>query len=137
VAPEWLTKEFRKFHQFNAFSCFTPSQVALAEFLKDASHYLSLPDFMQKKKDYFQEKMAATRFKALPTYGSYFQLYSYSGISDAHDADFAKEMAAHHGVVAIPVSAFYQSAKDDKLLRFCFCKKKETIDEAVDKLKKV
>ena len=137
VAPEWLTKEFRKFHQFNAFSCFTPSQVALAEFLNDASHYISLPDFMQKKKDYFQEKMAATRFKALPTFGSYFQLYSYSGISDAHDADFAKEMAAHHGVVAIPVSAFYQSAKDDKVLRFCFCKKKETIDEAVDKLKKV
>jgi len=92
---------------------------------------------MQQKKDYFQEKMAATRFKALPTFGSYFQLYSYAGMSDAHDADFAKEMAAHHGVVAIPVSAFYQSAKDDKVLRFCFCKKKETIDEAVDKLKKV
>jgi methionine aminotransferase len=134
AAPEWLTKEFRKVHQFNAFSCFTPMQVALADYLKSPVHYLSLPDFMQKKRDYFQEAMSATRFKALPTHGSYFQIYSYKDISDLPDAEYAKELVAQHGVAAIPVSAFYHSGKDDHVLRFCFAKKKETIDRAVEKL---
>ena len=115
--------EFRKFHQFNAFSCFTPTQVALAEFLKKPEHYTSLPGFMEKKRDYFQDAMAATRFKALPTHGSYFQIYQYDEISDKPDAEFAKDLVAHHGVAAIPVSAFYQSGKDDHVLRFCFAKK--------------
>ena len=136
VAPEWLTTEFRKLHQFNVFSCFTPTQVALAEYLKDASHYLSLPGFMEKKRDYFQDCMSATRFKALPTHGSYFQLYSYSEFSDEADDVFARNLVGHHGVAAIPVSAFYQSGKDDHVLRFCFAKKKETIDAAVEKLLK-
>ncbi len=135
VAPEPLTKEFRKFHQFNAFSCFTPTQVALASFLKEPSHYLSMPDFMQKKRDYFQELMSDTRFNALPTHGSYFQIYSYKDISDEPDSEFAKTLVARCGVAAIPVSAFYQSGKDDKVLRFCFAKKEETIELAVEKLK--
>jgi methionine transaminase len=137
VAPEWLTAEFRKFHQYNAFTCFTPTQVALAEFLKEPLHYLSLPDFLQKKRDYFQQAMLQTRFRALPTYGSYFQIYSYSNISDEPDTDYAKNLTVHHGVATIPVSAFYQSGKDDKVLRFCFAKKKETIDAAIEKLLKV
>ncbi len=137
VAPEHLTKEFRKLHQFNAFSCFTPTQVALSTFLQEPKHYLSLPDFMQKKKDFFQELMSATRFRALPTYGSYFQIYSYQEISDEPDADFAKNLVARCGVAAIPVSAFYQSGKDDKVLRFCFAKKKETIELAVERLKRI
>ena len=135
VAPEPLTKEFRKLHQFNAFSCFTPTQVALSAFLKEPEHYLSLPDFMQEKKDFFQELMSATRFRALPTYGSYFQIYSYSEISDEPDAAFAKNLVARCGVAAIPVSAFYQSGKDDKVLRFCFAKKSTTIELAVERLK--
>lgn len=136
VAPEWLTKEFRKIHQFNAFSCFTPTQVALAEYLKKPEHYLSLSGFLEKKRDYFQEAMASTRFRALPTHGSYFQIYRYDEISDKPDAEFAKDLVAQHGVAAIPVSAFYQSGKDDHVLRFCFAKKKETIDRAVEKLLK-
>ena len=136
VAPEALTKEYRKFHQFNAFSCFTPTQVALATFLKEPSHYLSLPNFMQEKRDYFQNLMSATRFTALPTYGSYFQIYSYKDITDESDAVYAKQLVAKCGVAAIPVSAFYQSGKDDKVLRFCFAKKKETIDLAVERLRK-
>lgn len=137
VAPEWLTKEFRKFHQFNAFSCFTPTQVALATFLKTPEHYMSLPGFMQKKKDYFEECMSATKFKALPTHGSYFQIYSYQDISDKPDAEYVKDLVAQHGVAAIPVSAFYQSGKDDHVLRFCFAKSKELIDRAVERLRKV
>ena len=136
VAPEGLTKEFRKVHQFNAFTCFTPTQVALAEFLKEPSHYLSLPEFMERKRDYFQELMSATRFKALPTHGSYFQLYSYREISEEPDDVFCKNLVAHHGVAAIPVSAFYENGKDDRVIRFCFAKKEETLEAAVEKLKK-
>lgn len=136
VAPQRLTKEFRKVHQFNAFSCFTPSQVALAEFLKKSEHYLSLPEFMQKKRDKFQDLMASTRFKALPTHGSYFQIYSYKNISEEPDTIFAKKLVANHGVAAIPVSAFYQSGKDDHVVRFCFAKKEETLLAAVGLLKK-
>jgi methionine aminotransferase len=135
VAPKELTKEFRKVHQFNAFSCFTPTQVALTEFLKEPSHYLSLPAFMQRKRDLFEELMDKTRFKALQTHGSYFQIYSYAKISDEPDAEFAKNLVARCGVAAIPVSAFYQSGKDDHVVRFCFAKKEETIREAVTRLK--
>lgn len=137
VAPEGLTKELRKFHQFNAFSCFTPTQVALATFLKEPSHYLSLPNFMQEKRDYFQNLMSATRFTPLETHGSYFQIYSYKEISDESDVAFAMDLVAKCGVAAIPVSAFYQSGKDDKVLRFCFAKKSSTIEIAVERLKKI
>jgi methionine aminotransferase len=80
--------------------------------------------------------MSATRFRAIPTHGSYFQIYSYKEISDEPDAAYAKNLTAQHGVATIPVSAFYQSGKDDGVLRFCFAKKKETIDRAVEKLMK-
>ena len=136
VAPEWLMKEFRKLHQYNAFSTHTPVQVAMASFLKEKSHYLSLPGFMQERRDYFQELMSQTRFKPLQSHGSYFQIYSYKEISDESDFTFAKQLVAHHGVTAIPVSAFYQNGKDDKVLRFCFAKKKETLEAAVEKLRK-
>jgi len=134
VAPEELTKEFRKVHQFNAFSCFTPTQVALASFLKEPDSYLTLPGMMQMKRNYFQHLMCLTRFKPLPTHGSYFQIYSYNDFSDQPDTEFAKTMVALHGVAAIPVSAFYQSGKDDHVLRFCFVKRKETLEAAVEKL---
>ncbi len=137
VAPEWMMKEYRKIHQFNAFSCNTPVQVAMASFLREKSQYLSLPDFMQKKRDYFQELMSQTRFQPLETHGSYFQIYSYKEINQDPDFEFAKQLVAIHGVAAIPVSAFYQSGKDDKVLRFCFAKKKETLEAAVTKLVKV
>jgi methionine transaminase len=137
AAPGWLTKEFRKLHQFNSFSCFTPTQVALAGFLKEQSTYLGLPDFMEKKRDYFQDQMKTTRFRPLPTHGSYFQIYSYRDISDESDLEFAKNLTVRHGVTTIPVSSFYQTGKDDHVVRFCFAKKKDTIDQAIEKLKKV
>ncbi len=124
VAPEWLTKEFRKVHQFNAFSCFTPTQVALAAFLKEPVHFLSLPGFMQKKRDSFQELMAATRFKALPTHGSYFQIYSYKDISNEPDTVFAKNLTTHHGVAAIPGIGFLSVRKRRSCCTILFCKKR-------------
>lgn len=137
VAPAELTKEFRKVHQFNAFSCFTPTQVALTSYLKDKDAYLSLSSFMQQKRDYFKQLMQQTRFTMHESYGSYFICGSYERISNESDKDLAIRITKEAGVATIPVSAFYQSGKDDKVLRFCFSKKNETLEMAVERLAKV
>jgi methionine aminotransferase len=78
--------------------------------------------------------MKATPFKALTSYGSYFQCYSYEGLSELPDKEFAIYLAANYGIATIPVSAFYKDAEDNKVLRFCFSKKEETLKKAVEKL---
>jgi methionine aminotransferase len=130
-------KEFRKVHQFNAFSCFTPTQVALAEFLKNRSAFLELSAQLQAKRDYFIKLMLATRFTLQPSYGSYFICGTYEKISDEADKDFAIRITREFGVATIPVSAFYQNGKDDKVLRFCFSKKEATLDQAVERLVRI
>jgi methionine transaminase len=134
IAPAPLMKEFRKIHQFNCFTCHTPSQVGLANFLKNRDAYLSLSSFIQEKRDYFIKIMAATKFSLMDTKGSYFICAKYDRISDESDMDFATRLTKEAGVATIPVSAFYRDGKDDKVLRFCFSKKKETLDAAVEKL---
>ncbi len=137
VAPDALTKEFRKVHQFNCFSCFTPAQAALAGFLKNKDSYLSLSPFMQKKRDYFTELMSKTKFSMKTSAGSYFICASYENISGESDKELALRLVKEYGVATIPVSAFYQTNKDDKVLRFCFAKKDETLERAVEKLAKL
>ncbi|HVM87417.1 MAG TPA: methionine aminotransferase [Puia sp.] len=137
ISSSDLMAEFRKVHQFNCFSCNSPTQVALATFLKNKDSYLSLSAFMQKKRDYFQELMKQTKFAALPSYGSYFQVYKYDSISDESDKDFAIRITKEYGVASIPVSAFYVEGTDNKTVRFCFAKKEETLEKAVEKLIKI
>lgn len=132
-SPE-LMKEFRKVHQFNSFSCNTPMQVALSTYLRQKETYLGLNKFMQNKRDLFQELMKTTRFVPLPSYGSFFQLYKYDAISDEPDIEFAPRITREFGVAGIPLSAFYKSGKDDRVIRFCFAKKDETLESAVRKL---
>jgi methionine transaminase len=135
-SPE-LMNEFRKVHQFNCFSCHTPSQVALSKFLTNKESYLSLGAFMQKKRDVFHDLMLSSRFTPLPSHGSYFQLYKYDRISDESDKDLAIRITKEYGLATIPVSAFYQSGKDDKVIRFCFAKKEETLEKAAERLIKI
>jgi len=137
IAPGPLTKEFRKVHQFNAFSCHTPSQVALAEYLGNEEAYRSLAPFMQQKRDYFKKCMEQTRFTMHDSSGSYFICGTYERISDENDRDFAIRLTREAGVATIPVSVFYRSGKDDKILRFCFSKKEETLEQAVEKLARI
>lgn len=137
VAPSVLMKEFRKIHQFNCFSCNSPVQFALAEFLKQKENYLQLGVFLQQKRDYLLKLMQQTKFKPLPSYGSYFQLYSYNGITDESEKDFAIRLTKEYGVATIPTSAFYKNGEDNKVLRFCFSKKENTLEEAVNRLLKL
>jgi methionine aminotransferase len=136
IAPDSLMKEFRKVHQFNCFTCNSPAQYALAEFLKEKDHYLQLGKFLQQKRDYFNDLMKQTKFISLPSYGSYFQLYSYRNISNEPENEFAVRLTQQAGVATIPVSAFYKTPVDNKVLRFCFAKKEATLEEAVNRLAK-
>lgn len=134
IAPAHLMNEFRKIHQYNAFSCDTPKQVALATFLKKPESYLELGSLLQQKRDLFQTLMSATAFKPLPSYGSYFQIYSYAGLSEKSEKEFAIQLTSEAGVAAIPVSAFYKTEVNNQVLRFCFAKKQETLEAAAERL---
>lgn len=137
IAGPELMKEFRKIHQFNAFTCDTPKQVALASFLQKSENYIELGSFLQQKRDYFMKAMRNTKFKPLTSHGSYFQCYSYSSISDEKEKDFAIKLTKEYGVTTIPVSAFYEKEQNNKVLRFCFAKRESTLDAAVERLKKL
>lgn len=137
MGPEKLMEEFRRVHQFNVFSVNTPLQHALAEFMKNKDHYDNLGKFYQGKRDFFLDQMKGSRFQPLPCHGSYFQLMDYSEISSEKDTEFAKTITREFGVAAIPVSVFYTSPPDQKLLRFCFAKKEETLKEAAARLQKI
>ena len=137
VAPEALMKEFRKVHQFNCFTCNSPVQFALADFLKQKENYLQLGDFLQQKRDYLKTLMLQTKFTPLPSYGSYFQLYSYANITDESEKDFAIRLTKQYGVATIPTSAFYKNGEENKVLRFCFSKNENTLEEAANRLIKI
>jgi methionine aminotransferase len=137
VAPAGLMNEFRKIHQFNCFSCNSPVQFALAEYLLQQEKYMQLGSNLQQKRDYFFNLMQQTKFKAIPSHGSYFQLYSYDGISKESEKEFAIRVTKEYGVATIPVSVFYKQHEDNKVLRFCFAKKESTLEEAVNRLLKL
>lgn len=137
LAPAYLMAEFRKIHQFLVFSVNTPVQYAIAEYLKNENAFLGLPDFFQQKRDHFRKSMEGTRFKLLPCAGSYFQSVTYDDITDEKDSDLAIRLTREFGVASVPVSAFYRKGTDRHVLRFCFAKRQETLDKAVERLLKV
>ncbi len=137
VASAALTKEIRKAHQFIVFSVNTPIQVAMAEYMKTPEHYTGLGKFYQRKRDLFLEFIKGSSLRALPCYGSYFQLLSYESVSKKSDMLMAEELTIQHKVASIPVSVFYKDKIDNKLLRFCFAKKEETLEKAGEILRKI
>lgn len=138
AAPVSLTVEFRKVHQFNVFTVNTPMQFGLGSYMSDPAPYLELPAFYQKKRDFFRTGLGQTQLKLLPCEGTYFQCVDYSGLSvperELGEADFCEWLTAEVGVAAIPLSAFYASRVAQKVIRFCFAKKDETLRIAVERL---
>ena len=137
AAPCALTAEFRKVHQFNVFTVNTPVQYGLASYMADAQPYLSLPAFYQRKRDLFRAGLAQTKFKVLPSAGSYFQCVDISDVSELSEAEFCKWLTVEVGVAAIPLSTFYGQGFDQRIVRFCFAKKDETLNAALEKLKQL
>ncbi len=137
VAPAAMMAEFRKVHQFVTFSTSTPVQYALAEFLAEQRGLAGLAPFYQAKRDLFLRLMEGSRFKPLPCRGSYFQLMDYSAITQEADAAFAVRLTEEHGVASIPTSSFLTRGSAPLVLRFCFAKKDETLEEAAARLRRV
>ena len=135
IAPKALSAEFRKVHQYLTFCTFHPAQVAFAEFLaSDPGHYHGLPAFYQVKRDRFQALLKPSRLKLLDVPGGYFQLVDYSAIRDEDDLAFSRWLVQHAGVAAIPLTPFYDSAPNTRLLRLCFAKSDATMDAAAERL---
>jgi len=138
IAPSQLSAEFRKVHQYLTFCTFTPAQAAFADVLEsDPQHYLDLPAFYQLRRDRFRALLAPSKFKLLPVKGAYFQLVDYSAISTADDLNFCEWLVREAGVAAIPVSAFYETPPDARIVRLCFAKSDDTLNAAAERLCKL
>ncbi|WP_374246998.1 pyridoxal phosphate-dependent aminotransferase [Zoogloea sp.] len=136
LAPRELMAEFRKVHQFNVFTVNTPVQLALADYMMDASRHLGLAAFYQAKRDVFRAGLAGTRFELLPCTGTYFQTVRYGAIADLPDTDFVQWLTREVGVAAIPLSAFFGDGRDERVIRFCFAKRDETLEAAFERLRR-
>jgi len=132
MAPAVLMTEVRKVHQFVVFASNTPVQYAVADYLAVKQNYMQLPVFYQQKRDFFTGLIKDSRFKIIPSYGTYFQLLDYSAISEEKELDFAIRLTKEYGVASVPVSPFYHDKQDNKVLRFCFAKTEETISKAAE-----
>lgn len=130
VASPLLTGEFRKIHQFNTFAVHAPTQLAIAAYLEDEAYYHALPKFFEAKRDFLVQALASSRWKVLPTQGTYFMLLDYTMIAEEEDQYFARQLTEIHKVAMIPVSSFYTNETSQKLLRICFAKKQETLSAA-------
>ena len=137
IAPQALSEEFRKMHQYLTFSTVTPIQYALAEYLQNPNHYLELPTFYQKKRDLFLEGLKTTPFKFQASQGSFFQLASYGHLSNKSDVLIAEQMTCQLKVACIPVSVFYAEGTDNQVLRFCFAKNDVELEEALRRIQKI
>lgn len=134
IAPPEITSEFRKVHQFNVFSANHPMQAALADYLEDSATYSSLNSFYQEKRDFFLNALKGSKLRPLACDGTYFQLFDYSAISSERDLDFCKRITKEIGVATIPVSAFFSNGQDDKVIRVCFAKTKDVLEDAARRL---
>lgn len=130
AGPEYLMNEFRKVHQYNVFVCNTPIQYAIADYLRNENAYLGLSAFYQSKRDFFNERIAASRFTFIPSQGTYFQSVCYKTITGESDTDFAQRLTRELKITGIPCSVFYPDRLDEKVLRFCFAKDDETLERA-------
>ncbi|MBO9676803.1 MAG: pyridoxal phosphate-dependent aminotransferase [Acidovorax sp.] len=137
AAPAALTAEFRKVHQFNVFTVNTPMQHGMADYLRKPAPYLQLPAFYQAKRDLFRQGLEGSRLRLLPSTGSYFQCVDISAVSDLNEADFCQWLTREIGVAAIPLSAFYGGGFDQRVVRFCFAKKDETLRAALERLRRL
>ena len=138
AAPAALMAEFRKVHQFNVFTVNTPMQYGLAAYMQNPAPYLELPAFYDAKRQLFRDGLANTKLRLLPCEGTYFQCVSIADLAvperDLPDADFCQWLTLEIGVAAIPLSAFYGDGFDQRVIRFCFAKKDETLVAALERL---
>ncbi len=135
VAPQSLTVEFRKIHQWTCYAVITPIQLAIADYMQDTPHhYAELPVFYEQKRDRFCELVRDSRFDYQPAKGTFFQLLDYSNITDEDDVAYARRLTREIGVASIPISVFCEKPPPGRKLRFCFAKDDQILEEAASRL---
>lgn len=135
IAPEAISAEIRKVHQYLTFSVNTPAQLAIADMLRHApEHWQELPEFYRARRDFLVNALSTSRFEVLPCEGTYFLLADYSAISDLDDVTFCRWLTEHAGVAAIPLSVFCADPFPHKLIRLCFAKQESTLQAAAERL---
>jgi methionine aminotransferase len=136
VAPEPLMAEIKKIHQFLVFCVNSVAQVTLSKYLSKVN-VQELGAFYKEKRDLFASLLSGSRFRLLPSEGTYFQLADFSEISSDSDVEFCQKLVKEVGVAAIPLSAFNANGHDPKIIRFCFAKDEQTIISAAQRLCKI
>lgn len=134
VGPEKLMNEFRKIQLFQGYSVNTPGQYALAEFLQEDNKYEDIADFYQGRRNYFNRLMNESNFDVIPAAGTYYQVLDYSKISDETDVEFAMRLVKDYGVSVLPLSAFQHEKTKSRMLRICFARNNEVLEEAAKRL---
>jgi methionine transaminase len=137
AGPKALMAEFNKVHQYNVFCVNHPMQGAIADYLKNPAPYLALASFYQEKRDYFLDAIAPSKFKWIPSQGTYFQVVDYSDITTENDMEFATRLVREQGIATIPMSVFWEDGRQERQLRFCFAKTKETLDKAAEIINRI
>ncbi len=141
AAPAALTAEYRKVHQFNVFTVNSPMQHGIARYMANPEPYLGLSAFYQRKRDAFRAGLAKTQFELLPCEGTYFQSVRIDGLGvpekNLSESDFCYWLTREIGVAAIPMSTFYADGFDQRVIRFCFAKKEETLRTALERLSRL
>lgn len=133
VAPEKLMVEIKKVHQFLVFSVNSVAQKTLADYLTQTD-VSNLGAFYQQKRSLFQNGLTSSKFKLLPSEGTYFQTADYSQISSENDVQFCEWLTREKGVAAIPLSVFYEHPPEQHIIRFCYAKTDETLLAATERL---
>ena len=136
-APKALMELFMQVHQFSVFCVHHPTQKGIADYMQEPKHYLGLSEFYQRKRDLFLSLIKDSKFKFIPSKGTYFQVLDYSAITQEYDVDFAKKLTVDYGLASIPLSVFNHNNIDNKVLRFCFAKKDSTLKQAAEILNSI
>ena len=137
AAPAPITAEIQRVHQWIVFAVNTPLQMAYAETVQRDPDARSVTEFYQQKRDLFLSLLDGSRFRPLPSRGTFFQLADYSAITGEQDAEFAVRLIKEQGVAAIPISPFMHDQARGSVLRFCFAKRDETLRAAAERLRRV
>ncbi|QCN97211.1 aminotransferase (plasmid) [Azospirillum argentinense] len=125
-----------KAHQYITFTTPPNLQAAVAYGLgKDDAYFTGLATGLQAKRDRLADGLRAVGFEVLPSAGTYFVVADVSPFGfDGNDEDFCRHLTAEAGVTAIPVGAFFVEDAPRSFIRFCFSKKDEILDGAVERL---
>ncbi len=139
VAPEKITNAIRKVHDFLTVGAPAPLQEAGAAALSlPQEYYAKLAEGYRVRRDHLIPALTAAGFQCFRPRGAYYVMTDISAFGFADDISFAKHLVQEVGVAPVPGSSFYRDPRDGaRQVRFAFCKKPETLDEAARRLAKL